>query len=193
MESLYVNLATGNCTIDKFGCNSKRALILFDDIDGLGESDNGIISALVEIIPKIRHPIVITAESVNISKMKKLLKACYDLRLKAPNKQQVAKFLFRIVKHENLTADGNALEEIVDRSSHDIRASIINLQLHSTLTNSLKLENLALNCFKSTKNGLISLRYCFSIPKRLDLRHNSNERKDGCVTRQSAVVAKYNI
>jgi len=153
LDSLYINLAKGNCIIDKFGTNCKRALILFDDIDGLGDADNGIISALVEIIPKIKHPIVITAESANMSKMKKLLKACYDLRLKSPNKQQIAKFLFKIVKHENLTADGNALEEIVDRSSHDIRASIINLQLQSTLTCSLKLEQLALNCFKNTKCG----------------------------------------
>lgn len=153
LDSLHVNLALGNCIIDKQGTNSKRALILFDDIDGLGENDNGVIATLCELIPRVKHPIVLTAESANISKMKKLLKSCYDLRLKAPNKQQVAKFLFRIVKHENLSADGNALEEIVERSNHDIRASVINLQLHSTLTDSLKLEQLALNCFKNAKTG----------------------------------------
>jgi len=74
--SLINELILGNTIIDKDGKLIKKALILFDDIDGLAEADHGSIAYFIELIKIAKHPIVFTTQCNNYSKIKRLCRHC---------------------------------------------------------------------------------------------------------------------
>ncbi len=105
----------------------KGKLILIDEADGIsGRNDRGGVQALLAIIPKSAHPIIITINEED-DKLKSLLKVCNVLEIELTH-DQVMQRLEHIAAAEKITIAKEQLSAIARKSSGDMRAAINDLQ-----------------------------------------------------------------
>jgi replication factor C large subunit len=124
---------------------AKERIILIDEIDGIsGTSDRGGIPALLEILPRSSHPVILTANDLEIDKLKPLRKACEVIEVAAPSVTEIAGLLSRIAQIEGLALDADAASGIARRSGGDVRAAVTDLQsvAHDTRVTKAHLDSL---------------------------------------------------
>ena len=120
---------------------SKRVVIM-DEVDGMGGSDRGGIPELVKIIKASKTPIICICNDRQAQKIRTLANHCYDLRVKRPIKNIIAKRLVEIAALEGMTVEYNAAEKLVEEGGNDIRQAIHSLQMWHASSNSIKLQDL---------------------------------------------------
>ncbi|HIH24615.1 TPA: replication factor C large subunit [Candidatus Woesearchaeota archaeon] len=104
-------------------------LILIDEADGVsGTQDRGGIAALLAILPKSRHPIIITANDRDNDKLKPLLKASEVIDLVEVAHEHALARLTHIAAAESITVEREVLSAISRKSGGDLRAAINDLQ-----------------------------------------------------------------
>lgn len=102
-------------------------LILIDEADGIsGRNDCGGVQALLAIIPKSTHPIIITINEED-DKLKSLLKVCEVMEIDLTNENIVHRLEY-IAATEKITIAKEQLNAIARKSSGDLRAAINDLQ-----------------------------------------------------------------
>ncbi|OMJ92849.1 hypothetical protein SteCoe_4298 [Stentor coeruleus] len=106
-----------------------RSILIMDEIDGLCAGDRGGMGALVQVIKQTRIPIICICNDRMSPKLKTLGKYCYDIRFAKPNKHQVTARMLEILRKEGISADENAVEQIVEASGCDVRQSLIILEM----------------------------------------------------------------
>jgi len=105
-------------------------LILLDEVDGLsGTSDRGGIGAIIKIIETTVHPIIMTANDPESTRLKDLLKKCRVFTFEPISHDDMLKILKRIVKLQRFEIDESVLEDIICNSSGDLRAAISDLEM----------------------------------------------------------------
>ena len=108
---------------------ARERIILIDEVDGLsGTADRGGIPALLEILPKSAHPVILTANDATIDKLKPLVKACETIEVRAPSVVEIAALLARIAESERISLEPEAASAIARRSGGDVRAAVTDLQ-----------------------------------------------------------------
>ncbi len=120
----------------------KGKLILIDEADGVsGRNDRGGIQALLAIIPKSAHPIIITANEHD-DKIKSLAKVCEVIEIELTH-EHILNRLIHISNIEKLDVAKDQLSAIARKSAGDLRAAINDLQSISG-TNTITKEDIEL-------------------------------------------------
>jgi len=132
-------IGTASQQMSLFG---KSKVILVDEIDGLsGTKDRGGIPALVAIIQKTSHPIIMTALNPYDQKYSKLRSRSNLVEFPALSYSAIFENLKRICRQEKVEYDEIALKSLARRAGGDMRAAINDLQSLTT-DNQLKREHL---------------------------------------------------
>ena len=102
-----------------------------DEVDGMTSDKNGI-TVLIGLIKKTKIPIICVANNRIHTKMRRLLKMCYDLKFESPKPRLIIDQLVNIARSENQQyIDRQAMAAIVLQQCRDVRACINTLQLLS--------------------------------------------------------------
>ncbi len=107
----------------------KGIIILLDEIDGIApREDAGGLRALLDIIPRTRNPIVMTANDPWKDQLRPLHQVAELIQFKPLTVTQVVAILQRICDLEGLECEREALRYIAEVERGDVRASINDLQ-----------------------------------------------------------------
>jgi len=121
----------------------KEKIIFIDEIDSLsGHDDRGGIQALVDLIPKSKHAMILTANDSADEKLKPLKKLVTIIELGKVNEFHIKNILKNICEQEKVSYTESDIDDITLKSSGDIRAAINDLQTHSAINNNLDTSEL---------------------------------------------------
>jgi len=122
---------------------AKGKLVLVDEIDGLsGTKDRGGIQALVKVIERTSHPLVLTALEPYNQKFSKLRSRCQVAEYAALGYTDIYNRLAQICEKEDVTFEEMALKSLARRAGGDMRAAINDLQSLAGGDFSLKRDDL---------------------------------------------------
>uniref|UniRef100_A0A7S4SUN7 Replication factor C subunit 1 n=1 Tax=Alexandrium monilatum TaxID=311494 RepID=A0A7S4SUN7_9DINO len=108
---------------------TKRAIIIMDEVDGMGAGDRGGNAALIKMIKKTRNPIICICNDAGSPKVRSLAFNCYDLKFTRPTKNTVAQRCAQIARQEGLEVEPNALEALAESCGSDMRMVLNQLQM----------------------------------------------------------------
>ncbi len=107
----------------------KGRLILLDEVDGLSpRSDEGAVSAILELIKKAKNPIVMTANDPWGQHLRPIREASILVEFKRIPKTKARNFLIKICENEGVYCEKEAIDYILEKNKGDLRASINDLQ-----------------------------------------------------------------
>jgi replication factor C large subunit len=135
--------ATSSVSLDRFSRDIKDNLLLLDEIDGVyGREDRGGINAILSIIQDSKIPIVMTANTTDIQKLRPIIRKSVLIRLRRVRIPFIKAILNKICRTENILADERAIEKIAEMSRGDVRSAINDLQTLSQGKKSLRKEDI---------------------------------------------------
>jgi len=110
---------------------TKRAIIIMDEVDGMGGGDRGGNAALIKMIKKAKNPIMCICNDEHSQKIRSLSFSCYHLKFSRPTKSTIAQRCAQIAKMEGLDVEPNALEALAESCGGDMRMVLNQLQILS--------------------------------------------------------------
>lgn len=160
---------------------SGRKLIILDEADNLqGNSDRGGARAIVEVIKKASHPIIIIANDL-YGLDPAIRSLCEKVLFKASQARSIAPRLKEICINEGVSCDVSAITDISERSSGDIRAAVTMLYAVTIGKSQLTEEGLATSK-KDTRSTIFDLVAATIFKKSprslLDLSYEVDETPD---------------
>jgi len=121
--------AVSTSSLDVYFLSIKGSLLLFDEVDGIfGREDRGGVGAIVKIISESQIPIVLTANDPDIQKLRPIIEVCDLIKFREVRPPLIVALLQKICRLENISAEKEALETIVQNSQGDVRSAINDLQ-----------------------------------------------------------------
>ncbi|MBD3405581.1 MAG: replication factor C large subunit [Candidatus Lokiarchaeota archaeon] len=109
--------------------DDRMRIILLDEVDGLsGTSDRGGAGAISKVIDQAVHPIIMTANDPDSSRLKKITKKSLVIEFSFLEKEDVKIVLQRILTEVAKEVAESDLEQIIQQSGGDLRAAIADLQ-----------------------------------------------------------------
>jgi len=108
-------------------------IILIDEVDALSSKDRGAVSAIIEIIKDSKWPIILTANDEMNDKVHDLKKKCRFIELPAPTHNEMCSILQDACCKNNICYDDSVLRNIARQCDGDVRASMIDLFVASSL------------------------------------------------------------
>lgn len=124
-----INSTVGNAAA-QLSLFAAGKIILLDEIDGVsGQKDRGGIQAITKLLGKSAHPIIMTAQEPWDKKFSALRKASEMIQYIPLKTAEVLAALQNICSKEEITAEGEALNSLANRSGGDLRAAINDLQI----------------------------------------------------------------
>ncbi len=107
----------------------KKRIILIDEVDGISTTaDKGGLEALLEVIEKTKHPIILTANNPWHQNLRSLRDKVIMVQLKSLKQRDVISVLKRICEKERISCEDSALKIIHEKNSGDLRSCINDLQ-----------------------------------------------------------------
>ena len=107
----------------------KGRIFLIDEVDGIsGKEDAGGIQAIIEIIKKSKHPVVLTANNPYDPKLRVLREYCELIPFGDIPVWDIEKKLKEICDKEGIEYDKEVLNQLAKRSEGDLRAAINDLE-----------------------------------------------------------------
>jgi len=107
----------------------KGRIFLIDEVDGIsGKEDAGGIQAIIEIIKKSKHPVVLTANDPYDPKLRVLREYCELIPFGDIPVWDIEKKLKEICDKEGIEYDKEVLNQLAKRSEGDLRAAINDLE-----------------------------------------------------------------
>mmetsp|Transcript_45214 Transcript_45214/g.105447 ORF Transcript_45214/g.105447 Transcript_45214/m.105447 type:complete len:798 (-) Transcript_45214:101-2494(-) len=122
-------LSFGNVGAKKVPALTKKAVIIMDEVDGMGAGDRGGMAALNRMIKKTRNPIMCICNDSHSPKVRSLMYNCYDLKFTRPMKTTVAQRCAQIASSTGLQVEANALEALAESCGSDMRMVLNQLQM----------------------------------------------------------------
>jgi len=111
----------------------RSKVLLVDEADGLsGTADRGGVQALLALLEGARYPVIITANDIEVEKLKPLKKACEPVEYPPLDQKAVLSLLKRVAKQEGVTCEEGTLAALSRRCSGDGRAALNDLQTMSS-------------------------------------------------------------
>ncbi|MEK6958253.1 MAG: replication factor C large subunit [archaeon] len=121
---------------------SKR-LLLLDEVDALTRNDRGGAKAILSVIKEAKNPVVITANDIFSNRdISQLRFVCRAFEFKKINYLSIAKRLREILELEKIPFDENAVKELAQNSSGDMRSALLDLQTLS-LSKNISMQDVA--------------------------------------------------
>jgi len=105
---------------------SKKSVIIMDEVDGVGAGDRGGIGALIQVIKQTRTPIICICNDRQNKKLASLVNYCYDLKFQRPSTEAILRRLSLIAADQGLTLEPVTLGRLIEASGHDLR-QVVNL------------------------------------------------------------------
>ncbi|KAG5859775.1 DNA replication factor c subunit domain-containing protein [Encephalitozoon hellem] len=102
---------------------SRKKVLIMDEVDGMS-SDRGGIPELVNVIKEAVIPIICICNDRNNLKIRTLSNHCLDLRFRKPDPRQMLSRIKYILDREGKKISDGLLNEIISKSSGDMRYSI---------------------------------------------------------------------
>jgi replication factor C large subunit len=121
IEEQLKNIVT---TASIFG---SKKIILIDEVDCLGRTDRGGLSAIINAVKITKHPIVLTAEDYWDQKISQLRKHVLGLEVKAAGKEKKMEYLKKVLEQERTFYQEDAIKKMVEGA--DFRAAINDAQV----------------------------------------------------------------
>lgn len=116
-------------SLDEFSLDIKGSILLFDEVDGIfGREDRGGVGAIVKIIKESQTPIVLTANNINIQKLRPITNASDLIKFRWVRIPLIVALLQKICQTEKMSYEREALETIAQGSHGDVRSAINDLQ-----------------------------------------------------------------
>jgi replication factor C large subunit len=113
---------------------SKGKVLLVDEIDGLsGTQDRGGIPEILRLIEDSKYPVILTIANPYDNKFSSLRSKCFMVEFHSLTMKDTLLGLKRIVEKEKIQISEDILKVIARNSSGDYRASIIDLEVVSSL------------------------------------------------------------
>mmetsp|Transcript_117308 Transcript_117308/g.215912 ORF Transcript_117308/g.215912 Transcript_117308/m.215912 type:complete len:897 (+) Transcript_117308:45-2735(+) len=119
----------GGLSQKKVPALTRRAILIMDEVDGMGAGDRGGNAALIKMIKKTRNPIICICNDQHSQKVRSLAFSCYDLKFSRPTKTNIAQRCAQIAKQEGLDVEPNALEALAESCGGDMRMVLNQLQM----------------------------------------------------------------
>ncbi len=111
-------------------------IILIDEVDNIsGVTDRGCIPALVKAIEKSSFPVILTANDIEDSKFKALVKAAQVIPYHKLQYKTVSHCLQWVCEQEDIKFDEKAVNSLARQVDGDLRAALIDLQGSSSTKN----------------------------------------------------------
>jgi len=104
-------------------------ILLIDEIDTLTKIDKNGANAILQIINKIKTPLVLTANDPYIPKLSSVRKKCKLIELEDVKISDILNILKKILKKEKIEYDDELLMKIAKQSKGDLRAAINDLEV----------------------------------------------------------------
>ncbi len=121
----------------------KGRIFLIDEVDGIsGKEDFGGIQAIIEIIKKSKHPVVLTANDPYDQKLRPLREYCELIPFGDISVWDIEKKLKEICEKEGIEYDKEVLNQLAKRSEGDLRAAINDLETISRGKKKITLKDL---------------------------------------------------
>jgi len=108
---------------------TRRAILIMDEVDGMGAGDRGGNAALIKMIKKTKNPIICICNDQHSPKIRSLAFSCLDIKFSRPTKATVAQRCCQIAKAEGLEIEQNALEALAESCGNDMRMVLNQLQM----------------------------------------------------------------
>lgn len=119
----------GGLAQKKTAALTRRAVLIMDEVDGMGAGDRGGNAALIKMIKKTRNPIICICNDAHSQKVRSLAFSCYDLKFTRPPKNSIAQRCAQIAQREKLEIEPNALEALAESCGGDMRMVLNQLQM----------------------------------------------------------------
>jgi replication factor C large subunit len=124
---------------------SKGRLILLDEVDGINlRADQAAVTTILQIIKDTQYPLILTANDPWDPKIRPLREACLQIELKRVGVRDGVPVLRNILNQEGVKANEDALKLIIDRDRGDIRSILNDMQLLSSKTATLTVDDVDL-------------------------------------------------
>lgn len=142
------SLKTVNEMLETF-CKKKigdsiRKMVIIDDIDEISTKIQQIINNLMEIYEK---KVIFTFTCVNMMNVLEALQSrCIVLRLGKLSDDLIREQLIKICMNESIKCTEDAMDYIIEISNNDLRKAINNLQMISSYSNEIVIENVINLC-----------------------------------------------
>ncbi len=108
-------------------------IILIDEIDNVsGKLDRGCIPAIVSLLEKARFPVILTANDVDDSKFKALVKISLTIEFHKLEYRTIAHALQWVCEQEGIKTEEKAINSLARQVDGDLRAALIDLQICSS-------------------------------------------------------------
>ncbi len=109
--------------------DGRMRIILLDEVDGLsGTSDRGGVRAILQVVEKTVHPIVMTANDPDSPRLKDIKKRSVVLEFRAIASENMVDVLRGILNDSGHRVELEDLMTIVEQSGGDMRAAISDLE-----------------------------------------------------------------
>jgi len=113
---------------------SRGKLILVDELDGLsGTKDRGGIPEIIKLMQKSSFPVLLTVENPYDKKFSSLRSKTIMIGFNPISAKDMLPFLKDICKKEKLSIDESSLKSIARRSGGDLRATLNDLEIISSM------------------------------------------------------------
>lgn len=123
----------------------KGRLVLLDEVDGINlREDQGAITTILQIIKETQYPLILTANDAWDPKTRSLRDACLQIELKRLGVRDGLPLLRNILNKEGVKTTDEALKLLMDRDRGDIRSILNDIQLLSSRTGKLSMEDVSL-------------------------------------------------
>lgn len=155
-KNSVLGIEFNSMTLDKMGQSRKRVVIM-DEVDGMSAGDRGGIAAIVQTIKKSRAPIICICNDRQHDKIKTLAGYCYDIKFFRPKTALVVKRLSDILAAERVDFDVKSLDHIVDSFGGDFRQILNYLDMTTRTHNKLSFNETKDSIRRNVKDTLNSL------------------------------------
>jgi replication factor C large subunit len=133
----------------------KGRIFLIDEIDGIaGKEDVGGIKAIIEIIKKSKHPVVLTANNPYDPKLRVLREYCELIPFSEISVWDIEKKLKEICEKEGVDYNKEVLHQIAKRSEGDLRAAINDLETVARGKKKISIEDLEVLGFREREKDM---------------------------------------
>ena len=110
------------------GCSNIKKGLIMDEVDGIdsrGIATDGLTvflnSTYANKPEKFKYPIICIANDATCNKVDKIRKYSLEIEVKQPSKENLKKFLERIIEGEKIDVDKKVINELITDSTADFR------------------------------------------------------------------------
>lgn len=154
----------------------KPRLLFVDEIDGLsGMEDRGGVNKLAELLEKPNVGIIMSANSIEDDKFKKIKKLSQIINFEPVQKNDIIAILEKICNKEQLIFDKTTLSSLARRCNGDLRAALIDLQVSSAIDNRLNIMDLD---DREPTDAIQTAMLLIFKTRKIDICHNAFDNVD---------------